>query len=65
MLPMNFRNFEMYLRPNESTKETIALSNLYNLSHPGQYTIRMSRAVSNNPRDGVVKSNKIAVTVTE
>ena len=63
-IPMNSRNFGVYLRPNESTKETIALSDLYDLSHPGQYTIQVSRAVSNKPKDGVVKSNTITVTVT-
>jgi len=52
-------------RPNESTKENIALSDLYDLSHPGQYTIQVSRAVSDKPKDGVVKSNTITVTVTE
>jgi hypothetical protein len=65
VVPMNSRNFERYLRPNESTKETIAVSDLYDLSHPGQYTIQVSRAVSNKPKDGVVKSNTITVTVTE
>lgn len=65
VIPMNSRNFGMYLRPNESTKENIALSDLYDLSHPGQYTIQVSRAVSNKPKDGVVKSNTITVTVTE
>ena len=64
MIPMNSRNFGIYLRPNESTKENIALSDLYDLSHPGQYTIQVSRAVSNKPKDGVVKSNTITVTVT-
>ncbi len=65
VIPMNSRNFEMYLRPNESAKENIALSDLYDMSHPGQYTIQVSRAVSNKPKDGVVKSNTITVTVTE
>jgi hypothetical protein len=31
---------------------------------PGVYTIQVSRVVSDNPADGVVKSNKIMVTVT-
>jgi hypothetical protein len=64
-IPMNSRNYEIYLRSTESTKGTIALSDLFNLSRPGQYTIQLSRAVSNNPKDGVVKSNTIRVTVTE
>jgi hypothetical protein len=64
-IPMNSRNSGIYLRPNESTKETFALSDLYDLSHRGEYTIQVSRAVSNKPQDGVVKSNTITVTVTE
>jgi len=65
VIPMNSRNFGKYLRPNESTKETIPLSDLYSLSHAGQYTIQVSRLMSNKPKDVVVKSNTITVTVTE
>jgi hypothetical protein len=54
------------LKPGESKHiGDDTLSILYNLNRPGQYTIQMSRAVSNHPRDGVVKSNTITVTVTE
>jgi hypothetical protein len=40
------------------------ISRLYDLSQPGEYTIQLSRAASDNPKDGVVKSNTITVMVT-
>jgi hypothetical protein len=40
------------------------ISRLYDLSQPGDYTIQLSRAVSDDPKNGVVKSNVITVTVT-
>ena len=65
VMPMNSRNFGIYLQPNESTKESIALSDLYDLSRPGKYSIQVERGVSDNPKDGVVKSNKVILTVRE
>lgn len=41
------------------------ISRLYDMRRPGRYTIQVSRAISDNPKDGVVKSNKITVTVTD
>jgi hypothetical protein len=48
-----------------ATAEAIGgfISNHYDMSGPGQYTIQVSRRVSANPKDGVVKSNKITITV--
>ena len=40
------------------------ITKLYDLSQPGKYVIQVSRDVSENPIDGMVKSNKITVTVT-
>jgi hypothetical protein len=40
------------------------INKLYDLSQPRQYVIQVSRDVSANPADGVVKSNKVTVTVT-
>ncbi len=40
------------------------VTGLYDLSRPGRYTIQVSQPVSDNPEDGVVKSNTISVTVT-
>jgi hypothetical protein len=44
---------------------TDVISVLYNLSRPGQYSVQLLRPVSSNPKDGIVKSNAITVTVTE
>lgn len=54
------------LKPGESTaREEVRLSKLNNMSRPGINVIRISRRVSTNPKEGVVKSNDITVTVTE
>jgi hypothetical protein len=52
------------LKPGEILQDEAIVSNLYDLSRPGRYLIQVSRRVSDNPKDGVVKSNIIAVTVT-
>jgi hypothetical protein len=39
------------------------ISRLYDLSQAGRYTIQLSRVVSADAKDGVVKSNTITVTV--
>ena len=52
------------LRPGKTASSNGNLvTKLYDLSHPGEYVIQVSRDVSANPLDGVVKSNKITVTV--
>lgn len=40
------------------------ISNSYDLSKPGTYSIQVSRRISSDPKDGVVKSNIITITVT-
>jgi hypothetical protein len=40
------------------------ISRLYDLSQSGTYRIQLSRVVSADPKDGVVRSNTITVTVT-
>jgi hypothetical protein len=40
------------------------ISRLYDLSQPGEYTIQLSRIISGDSKDGVVKSNMITVMVT-
>jgi hypothetical protein len=52
------------VRPGESISEEQRVSGLYDMSRPGQYVIQVSRRVSDNPKDGVLKSNTITVTVT-
>ncbi len=41
------------------------LSRLYDLSQPGEYMVQLSRTVSGDPKDGVVKSNTIALSITD
>ncbi len=40
-------------------------SRWFDLGHPGEYTIQALRPVSENKKDGVVKSNKITITITK
>jgi hypothetical protein len=53
------------LKPGEAQAGTATITRLYDLSRPGNYTIQVSQPLSDNPEDGVVKSNTITVTVTE
>jgi len=53
------------LKPGESMDITgDFISRQSDLSQLNQYTVQLSRAVSNDPKNGVVKSNTITVTVT-
>jgi len=52
------------LKAGESTDSVTKVNGEYDISRPGQYVIQLSRPISANPDDGVVKSNKITVTVT-
>jgi len=52
------------LKAGTSITDEINLNRLDDFSRPGQYTIQVSRPVSENPKDGVVKSNEIHVSVT-
>jgi hypothetical protein len=49
--------------PGESAGSSVTLTKLYDLGRPGVYTIQIWQPVSDNPTDGVVKSNIITVTV--
>ena len=53
------------LNPGESTTEEVMLSRVFDFTTPGQYEIQVSRPISANEKDGVVKSNKITITVTQ
>jgi hypothetical protein len=57
------RNIVIVLRPQESTSEEVRVSELFDMTNPGEYTVRVSRNVSVSKKDGVVKSNKIVVSV--
>ena len=52
------------LNPGESLQNNVVLSRVYDMSSPGEYVIQVSRNISGNETDGVVKSNKLKITVT-
>jgi len=62
--PVNFSARPYTLKPGESTGSVTGVEHQYDISQPGQYVIQLSRPISENPKDGVVKSNKITITVT-
>jgi hypothetical protein len=54
------------LAPGKSDDATVlAVSELYDLSRPGQYTIQLRRGIPKDLGGGVVQSNIITVTVTK
>ena len=50
------------LKPGESAEEVTAIGGQYDLA-PGKYAVQLLRRVSSDPKEGVVKSNTITVTV--
>ena len=52
------------LKPGEATEEESRVSRMCKMIEPGEYAIQVSRPISDDPGDGVVKSNTITVTVT-
>jgi len=46
-----------------AVEQSTVISAAYDLP-PGKYFIQLARPISQNPKDGVVKSNKITITVT-
>ncbi len=63
--PVYASRIDTFLKRGESTPEESSLvSDICDMREAGQYTIQVSRRVSENPRDGIVKSNSITVTVT-
>lgn len=53
------------VKPGETETSGIAITLLYDMTQPGTYTIQASRRISDEPNDGVVRSNKITITVTQ
>jgi hypothetical protein len=53
------------LKPGEQLEEYAILDNMFDLKSMGEYEVQLSRPVSTDPKDGVVKSNKITIIVTE
>ena len=53
------------VEPGEGVTDTEPISRLLDLSRPGKYVIQVSRRINaNDEKDGVVKSNRVTVTVT-
>lgn len=62
----SFQGLGCRLKPGESsTNGGNDITRLYDLSRPGTYTIQVSRPVSGNSKDGIVKSNTLRLTITE
>ena len=49
------------LKPGDSMHSTTTVSSEYDVSQPGEYQIQLSRPISGNADDGIVKSNTIFV----
>jgi hypothetical protein len=54
---------KVLLKPGEKMEEDTILGEQFDLSVAGEYFVQLSRPASDNPSDGVVKSNEITVTV--
>lgn len=51
------------VKPGESHDEQVAISSACDLSQPAQYRLQVSRYNPNDPKQGLVRSNEISVTV--
>lgn len=51
------------LKPGNSMSDDINLSRLFRLTHPGDFTLQVSRFVPKELGGGVIKSNKITITL--
>ena len=51
------------LKPGDSRDDEINLSRIYNFSHPGDYTLQVSRHVPKELGGCVIKSNEITITI--
>jgi hypothetical protein len=51
------------LKPGESRNNEIDLSRIFDLSHPGDYALQVSRRAPKELGGGVIKSNKITITI--
>ena len=54
---------ETLLKPGERLEEHVVLTKLFDLSSPREYVVQLSRPASADPKDGVIKSNVITITV--
>jgi len=51
------------LKPGEKLEEDAVLNKLFDISSPGKYLVKVSRPVSDDPKDGGVESNEISISV--
>jgi hypothetical protein len=51
------------VQPGETVDEEAVISRVFDMSRLDQYEIQVSRGISGDPKDGVVKSNTITVRV--
>lgn len=54
---------DMFLQPGESEESSAQVSNWYDMSKPGIYTIQVLQHISNDPTSAVVQSNVIKIRV--
>ena len=53
------------LKPGETITDDVNLLRLFDLKHPGKYTLRVSRAVPQDLGGGTIKSNIVTITLTQ
>lgn len=56
---------ECLLKPGETSSSEGSIGNFYDMTGPGEYSIRVSRRISDDPKDGVIYSNKATVTIVK
>jgi len=62
--PQTFGHAEFgTLKPGETINHTVNIERLYHINEPGKYTLQVSRHVPKELGGGVIKSNKIAITI--
>lgn len=54
---------DMFLQPGESETSSTRISDFYDMSKPGVYTIQVEQHVSNDPKSAMVQSNIIKIRV--
>ncbi len=55
----------MTVKPGQTRSYVQDYSRWFDLGLPGEYTIQALRSISENKKDGVVKSNKVTITITK
>jgi hypothetical protein len=59
------RNVLVSLKPGQSTRDEIIVSNLYQMAAPGRYTVMVMRKVPKDMGQGRVTSNSVTITIGE